>query len=121
MKEQEALQNFKIKDARMQEDGAKKIKYLYVSDAVFKVGVSGNFETQLNEKLGRPMFSKLHTITSEIEASKGTWEQTKYQASLIDGGRTYEVYIEGMYDLNNLQNEKAFTIQFSVDENGRIY
>lgn len=42
------------------------------------------------------------------------------QATLVDGGRTYRIYMEGIFHYNGLDTEKAFTIEFYCDEFGEI-
>ncbi|WP_431028960.1 hypothetical protein [Lysinibacillus sp. LZ02] len=108
--------------AVMNEDGsATKLTYIYFSDILEEIEVTGHFETQYSAYHDRQLFIAADDISTQLANSSGTWEQTSYQASLIDGGRTYRIRIEGIFDLNNLTYEKAFTIEFRCDEFGRVY
>jgi hypothetical protein len=98
-----------------------KAKYLYFPDILEKIEVTAIFDTQLDEDKSRQLFSKVDAISTKIVSSPGKWEQTFQKATLLDGGRTYRIYIEGIFDLNNLTFEKAFTIEFQCDEFGNIY
>ncbi|WP_052343762.1 hypothetical protein [Bacillus massiliigorillae] len=114
------------KDAVLSEDGsgamAKSVD-LYISDIIFTVEVSGHFETQYDEAYGRQMFSKLSNLSSKLIDSHGTWKQTSYKAKLTDGGRKYLIHVEGVYDTSTGTGpiEKAFTVEFKCNKNGRIY
>ncbi|WP_050616041.1 hypothetical protein [Bacillus testis] len=100
----------------------KKTAHLYVSDTLFSVEVMGKFETQYNDSRKGQVFLKADNITSRIASSShGEWEQTSNDASLIDNGRKYRIQIEGIYHLNGLSIEKAFTIEFSCDPFGGIH
>lgn len=106
-----------------EEDGKiTKKTYVYAGDSLVKLRVSGNFETRLDEYKGRQLFSKLNNVSSQIENpySSGTWKQTSHKISLIDGGRTYSIRIEGIYSVAGASFEKAFTIEFYCSEVGRI-
>lgn len=95
---------------------------LYISDILFSVEVTGDFETQYNESLKGQVFAEVNNISSHIASSShGKWEQTYSDASLIDNGRTYSIRMEGIYHLNGLSTEKAFTIEFDCDSFGNIY
>ncbi|MFF5994033.1 hypothetical protein AAGS61_04625 [Lysinibacillus sp. KU-BSD001] len=108
--------------AVMNGDGnATKLTYIYFSDILRKIEVTGHFETQYSAYHDRQLFIVADDISTQLANSSGTWEQTSYQASLIDGGRTYRIRIEGIFDLNNITYEKAFTIEFRCDEFGKIY
>ncbi|GED17962.1 hypothetical protein [Aneurinibacillus migulanus] len=98
-----------------------KTTYIYIPDIIREIEVTGKFETQYNAYHDRQVFGKLENISTQAASSVGTWEQTSYEASLIDGGRTYSIRIEGIYSLNGLSNEKAFTIEFHCNEVGKIY
>ncbi|MCP1356226.1 hypothetical protein [Aneurinibacillus migulanus] len=94
--------------------------YIYIPDITCEIEVTGKFETQYNAYHDRQLF-KLENISTQAASSVGTWEQTSYEASLIDGGLTYSIRIEGIYSLNGLSLEKAFTIEFHCNEFGKIY
>ncbi|MFJ7744745.1 hypothetical protein [Peribacillus sp. NPDC097295] len=99
----------------------KKTAYLYVSDKIFSVEVSGEFDTQFSEYRKGQVFSKVDQITSHIaSSSNGVWKQTFSEAKLMDNGRTYSLLIEGVYTLNRIATKKAFTVEFSCDEYGNI-
>ncbi|MBK3495086.1 hypothetical protein JFL43_09495 [Viridibacillus sp. YIM B01967] len=100
-------------------EGTTKITHTYVMDLILPIEVTGSFETQYNAGDDRQLFAKVNNITS-IAISKGKWEQTSYEASLIDGGRTYSIRIEGIHSFNGLSAEKAFTIEFNCNKVGGI-
>lgn len=95
--------------------------YIYTSDILKKIDVSGHFETKYNTAQNRQLFVTVENISTQLAMAPGTWEQTSYEASLIDNGQKYSIHIEGVFSLNNLEFEKAFTIEFSCDEFGNIY
>lgn len=98
-----------------------KTTYIYFPDILKTIEVTGHFETQYNEVYDRQLFIKADNISTKLAYPRGTWEQTSYRVSLIDGGRTYSIRIEGNLDYNGLHFEKAFTIDFNCDVNGKIY
>lgn len=98
-----------------------KTTYIYFPDILKTIEVTGYFETQYNEIYDRQLFIKADKISTKLAYPRGTWEQTSYRVSLIDGGRTYSIRIEGNFDYNGLHFEKAFTIEFNCDVNGKIY
>lgn len=100
----------------------KKTAHLYVSDKIFLVEVSVEFDTQYQAYRKGQVFSKVDHITSQIGSttSSGEWKQTFSEAKLVDNGRTYSLLIEGVYTLNNIATQKAFTIEFSSDSLGNI-
>ncbi|MGE7602572.1 hypothetical protein ACQKL5_08680 [Peribacillus sp. NPDC097675] len=123
--EREALGNLsssKSEVVRGSNGEMKKTAYLYVSDKVFSVEVSGEFDTQFSGYRKGQVFSKVDQITSHIaSSSSGEWKQTFSEAKLIDNGRTYSLLIEGVYTLNRIATKKAFTVEFSCDEFGMIH
>ncbi|QGG53556.1 hypothetical protein [Lysinibacillus pakistanensis] len=98
-----------------------KTTYIYFPDILKTIEVTGHFETQYNEIYDRQLFIKADNISTKLAYPRGTWEQTSYRVSLIDGGRTYSIRIEGNFDYNGLHFEKAFTIEFNCDVSGKIY
>ncbi|MFJ7733171.1 hypothetical protein ACIQXF_14880 [Lysinibacillus sp. NPDC097231] len=98
-----------------------KTTYIYFPDILKTIEVTGHFETKYNEVHERQLFIKADNISTKLAYPSGTWEQTSYKVSLIDGGRTYSIRIEGNFDYNKFHFEKAFTIEFNCDENGKIY
>ncbi|MCG7344574.1 hypothetical protein MHZ92_10535 [Sporosarcina sp. ACRSL] len=98
-----------------------KATYLYFPDIVRGIEVTAIFDTQYNADKNRQLFSNVDAISTKLTPGNGTWEQTLQQATLLDGGRTYSIYIEGLFHLNNITSEKAFTIEFHCDEFGNIY
>ncbi|MGX1984173.1 hypothetical protein EDD69_1341 [Thermolongibacillus altinsuensis] len=97
-----------------------KTTYIYVPDTIWQIEVTGKFETQYNPYNGRQLFANADNISSKVISSFATWEQTSYEASLIDGGRTYSIRIEGVLSLSGVSFEKAFTIEFHCNEVGKI-
>lgn len=98
-----------------------KAAYLYFPDVVKKIEVAAIFDTQYNADKNRQLFSNVDVITTKFLSTHGTWGQTFQKATLLDGGRTYSIYIEGVFYANNVTFEKAFTIEFHCDEFGNIY
>jgi len=98
-----------------------KVRYLYFPDTVKKIEVTALFDTQYTADKNRQLFSNVDAISTKLLSTHGTWEQTLQKATLLDGGRTYSIYIEGIFYSNNLTFEKAFTIEFNCDELGNIY
>ncbi|KGX91904.1 hypothetical protein [Pontibacillus marinus] len=102
-----------------------KSKYFYFSGIIREIIVTAQFDTQYSEELDRQVFVGIDNISSQIESpeviDKGDWEQTSSDFSLVDGSRTYSIQIEGVFSYNSATYEKAFTIEFHCDENGKIY
>ncbi|SER97447.1 hypothetical protein SAMN05518872_1033 [Psychrobacillus sp. OK032] len=102
-------------------DGSTTIKtHIYVIDFILPIDVTGSFETQYNPVDNRQMFKKVKNITTSIGNHNGKWEQTSYEASLMNDGRTYRVRIEGIFSYLGISVEKAYTIEFHCDEFGNI-
>lgn len=95
--------------------------YMSFSDIMRKIKVTGKFETQYNAEHNRQLFVAVNNISTQLDGPKGTWKQTSAQASLVDGGKTYSIRIEGIFNFNGITDEKAFTIEFSCDEFGNIH
>jgi len=98
-----------------------KTTYIYFPNLLKTIEVTGYFETQYNEVSKRQLFKSADNISTTLTYPEGDWVQTSYNASLIDGGRTYSIRIEGYFDYVGLHYEKAFTIEFNCDVNGKIY
>ncbi len=123
-KEREMRQGLseKDKEAERQAEGkvAKKA-YMYISEVINVVEVAANFQTQYSEADGRQVFSGVDEITIQELGTSGTWEQTSADVSLIDGGRTYVIDIEGTWNGLGVTFEKAFTMEFNCDQYGDVY
>lgn len=100
-----------------------KATYLYFNGLVKKFEVTALFDTQYNADKSRQLFSNVDEILTKIAGfpDTGEWEQTFQKVTLLDGGRTYSIYIEGIFDYMDIQHEKVFTIEFYCDEFGNIY
>jgi len=98
-----------------------KTTYIYFPNLLKTIEVTGYFETQYNEVSKRQLFKSVDNISTTLTYPKGDWVQTSYNVFLIDGGRTYRIRIEGYFDYVGLHYEKAFTIEFNCDGNGKIY
>ncbi len=95
-------------------DGSTTIKtHIYIIDFLVPIEVTGSFETQYNADIDRHLFKKVNNITSIIATDKGEWEQTSYKASIVDGGQTCTIRIEGIYNYSGFLVEKAFTVEFN--------
>ncbi|WP_052129897.1 hypothetical protein [Ureibacillus sinduriensis] len=102
------------------EGQTKKAVYLYFPDILKRVEVTANFDTQYSKKLDRQLFVAADNVSSKLVSSPGTWEQTSYEVFLGNDGQQYTIRIEGIFTLNNLSFDKAFTIQYICDEFGNI-
>lgn len=98
-----------------------KSTYIYFPDILREIEVTTKFDTQYSTEFDRQLFVGLDNVSTKLKSSPGTWEQTSYQASLVDGGKKYSIRIEGIFKLNDLSFEKVFTINFKCDEFGNIY
>ena len=122
-REREKLANvsWDLKPAVMNPDGTTtKARYLYFSDIVKKIEVTAMFDTRYDAAKERQLFSGVADISAEMIDVQATWEQTFVEATLLDGGRTYSIYMEGVFYLNGSEIKKAFTIEFYCDEFGKI-
>ena len=110
------------KEAKLQEDGkiAKKA-YMQISETIRSVEVAANFDTQYSDTHDRQLFAGIDDITTEGMSNGSDWEQTSIEVSLIDGGRTYSIDIEGVWNGLGASWEKAFTIEFRCDQYGNVY
>lgn len=120
-REKLAMVSWDLKPAVMNSDGTTtKARYLYFSDIVKKIEVTATFDTRYDAAKERQLFSGVADISAEMVNVQATWEQTFVEATLLDGGRTYSIYMEGIFYLNGSEIEKAFTIEFYCDEFGEI-
>lgn len=100
----------------------KKSAYIYTPNILTKIDVNVHFETNFDEMHQRQLFISADRITSNIEnPSKGEWKQTAAYSKRIDSGRTYLIQIEGILSKAGASIEKVFTIEYKVNEKGRIY
>lgn len=100
----------------------KKSAYIYIPQIIKKIDVNVRFETNFDEMHQRQLFTIADQITSNIEdPSKGEWKQTAAYSKRIDGGRTYLIQIEGILSRAGVSFEKQFTIEYKINEKGRIY
>ncbi|GEM_PF-1097178 len=96
--------------------------YLYFPDLIRTIEVTGDFETQYSISYNRQMFSSVQNVSTKlVKTQNGDWKQTSFKTDLIDGGRSISIQIDGIFELNNTQFEKRFTIEFACDEYGKIY
>lgn len=123
--ERERINNYLITPEPVitNDDGSTTKKtYMYFPDILRTVEVTGDFETQYDASHKRQLFSSVENVsTNLIKTQSGTWKQTSYKTALIDDGRTFSIQIEGIFELNTMQFEKRFTIEFYCDENGKIF
>lgn len=111
-----------LKPAVMNPDGTTtKSQHIYFPDIIKKIEVTATFDTRYDAAKNRQLFSGVEDISTRVPVySSGNWEQTFSEATLLDGGRTYSIYIEGVLYYLGLEIEKAFTIEFFCDEFGEI-
>lgn len=95
-----------------------KTKDVSSNGAKVTITVKGSFETQYESYYQRQMFTRINSITSS--ASKGSWSQTGYTPSLIDGGRTYSIIVGGKLTINGLISSHNVTVPFYCDSKGSI-
>ncbi|MDH5160956.1 hypothetical protein [Heyndrickxia oleronia] len=76
---------------------------------------------QNNKKSDKQLFIKVNDVTSQKVGVPGKWDQTSYNASLVDGGQKYIIRIEGVLTLQRVSFEKVFTIELYCNEYGKIY
>lgn len=120
-REKLAAVSWDLKPAVMNLDGTTtKARYLYFSDIVKKIEVTATFDTRYDAAKNRQLFSGVADISAEMPDVHATWEQTFVEATLLDGGRTYSIYMEGIFYYNGSEIEKAFTIEFYCGEFGEI-
>ena len=120
-RERLAAMSSNLEPAVMNPDGTTtKAQYLYFSDIVKKIEVTATFDTRYDAVKNRRVFSEVNNISAEMLDAYATWESTFVEATLLDGGRTYSVYMEGIFYYNGMDFEKAFTIEFYCDEFGEI-
>ncbi len=82
------------------------------------ITIRGSFETQYDSFYQRQMFAGINSITSS--SSTGSWSQTGYTPSLIDGGRTYSIIVGGKLTINSLTSSHNISVEFYCNSNGSI-
>jgi hypothetical protein len=92
-----------------------------IGSSVRTINFSGSFETQLNSNTsdGRQLFSGMNSISSQVE-SDGIWEQTGYDYSIINDGRSYRVTVGGKYSDSGISSPHLIDVEFNCNENGGI-
>lgn len=112
-----------LKGAITNENGeTTKGTFIYFSDILKEIEVTAKFDTQYSKEADRQLFAGIENVTTNlVYVNRGTWEQTSYKASLNENGEKYSIEIEGIFTLNNISYEKAFTLEFSCDKAGKIY
>ena len=58
-------------------------------------------------------------MTSKMSGT-GTWKQTGYTPSLIDGGRTYAISLSGTFTINGLKSGRHLYYEFYCNADGRV-
>ena len=120
-REKLAAVSYDLKPAVMNPDGTTmKDQYIYFPDMVKKIEVTATFDTRYDTTKNRQLFNGVEDISTRVPVYTGKWEQTFSEATLLDGDRTYSIYIEGVLYYLGLEIEKAFTIEFFCDEFGNI-
>ncbi|MDI7743127.1 hypothetical protein QMK38_14080 [Lysinibacillus fusiformis] len=112
-----------LKGAITNENGeTTKGTFIYFSDILKEIEVTAKFDTEYSKEADRQLFAGIENVTTNlVYVNRGTWEQTSYKASLNENGEKYSIEIEGIFTLNNISYEKAFTLEFSCDKAGKIY
>lgn len=84
-----------------------------------EINVSGTFESQYANQ--RQLFSKVHSINSSKKSGDGTWKQTSYETSFMDGSRTCKVIVAGKYTVSGVTDTKLGTVYFYMKNTGEVY
>lgn len=87
-----------------------------IKGVAVKVSITGSFNTQLSN--GRQLFGGINSLTSK--ADKGTWSQTSYTPNLIDGGRTYAIYVGGKFTYNGISDTTNVYVEFYCSSTGVV-
>lgn len=99
---------------------ATKTKKASLNGVARDISVTGSFNTQLNSSSGAQQFAGIRSITSKLASGSGTWSQTGYDYSLIDGGRTYSMDIGGKLNLAGVTTSHRAHVEFHCNSNGSI-
>lgn len=83
------------------------------------VTASGSFETGYNSTAGRQVFMGINSLTSSMSGT-GTWKQTGYTPSRIDGGRTYAIALSGTFTINGLVSGHHINYEFYCSAVGGV-
>jgi hypothetical protein len=95
--------------------------------AVFEAGqtthtltITGTFETRYSNVHRTSIFSGIKSITSRVASGVGSWKQTGYEYELIDGGRTYVIYVSGTYTISGQSYPVTVSIEFYCNADGSV-
>lgn len=95
--------------------------------ASFKAGqttqtlsITGTFETQYSDVHKRQMFAGIKSINSKVTSGIGSWKQTGYEYQLIDGGRTYVIYVSGTYTIGGQSYSVTVSVEFYCNADGSV-
>jgi hypothetical protein len=100
--------------------GATKIATIKIGSTTRSISVTGSFETQYSDIHKRQLFSGVRSITSKVASEGGTWTQTGYEASLIDGGRTYVIIVGGKYTQSGVTTTHLIDVEFYCGAYGSV-
>ncbi len=95
---------------------ATKSRTLNAKDVIGTLNITGSFQTQLEGS--RQMFAGINSLTSKT--TSGSWTQTGYTPELIDGGRTYAIYVGGKYTLNGITTSHNVYMEFYCNSFGSV-
>lgn len=87
----------------------------------YTISITGSFTTQYSSVHKCQVMSGITSISSKISGSTGTWTQTGYERSLIDGGRTYAITVSGTLKIGGatFSNKLAYC-EFYCNAQGAI-
>lgn len=121
-REKVAAASSNLKDAKTNANGeTTKRKFIYISGLLKEIEFNAKFETNYSGELNRQLFVGVENISTQlVYQNRGNWEQTSYEATIVDGGKTYRIRIEGIFTYMDVSYEKAFTIEFECDQFGNI-
>lgn len=98
-----------------------KTKSFNSNGATASIDITGSFNTYYSDAHNRQMFGSINYIVSdETSSDNGSWSQTGYSPSLIDGGRTYATYVGGKYTLNGLTSSHNVYVEFYCSSVGGV-
>lgn len=97
-----------------------KTAFIITGPEKVKLIFEGSFETQLNKAKGRQLFSKVNSIESNVDDGEGSWIQTGYDQTLIDGERVYKIAVGGNYSHDGITSSHTIELEFFCDETGGV-
>lgn len=101
-------------------ESTSKSKTIHAKETTFAISITGTFDTALREEAERQVFKTITSMTSTASSSKGTWRQLGYTATLMDGGRTYDVTVGGEFIQHGISSTHNIPLEFYCSAEGVI-